>query len=205
MLRFSTSRQIDGLWIGVFNVSEPDTVLCRIEEALGLIKAYDPLRYDRLIRDLERVWARLLPGYLGNFNSSLRACELDKDFVLDDASLPELIAATIVHEATHARLQRCGVGYEEELRPRVEAICFRRELAFAAKLPNGEKVREQAERLLALCATEDYWTDAAFKERDVNAARDLGFPGWFIRAILGLRALSLRVGHVAERIRRISR
>jgi len=37
-----------------------------------------------------------------------------------------------VHEATHARLRRYGIGYEEGLRQRVEEANFRRELAFAS-------------------------------------------------------------------------
>ncbi len=163
--------------------------------ALYLIKAYDPLRYDRLIRDLERVWVRLIPDSLGSFNESLNACELDTRFVLAETSFPEVIASTIVHEATHARLLRCGIGYEQELRARVEAVCLRSELAFAAKLPNGEQARERAERTLELCATHDYWTNRAFNDRFVEggaeALRHLGVPHWLVRTTLALRALRL--------------
>jgi hypothetical protein len=84
---------------------------------------------------------------------------IDERFLVASASHPELIAAVIVHEAAHARLMRYGIGYEAPLRHRVEAICARREAAFAAKLPNGEKVREQAENRLAWPT--DAWTDAA--------------------------------------------
>jgi hypothetical protein len=171
--------------------------LRRVEEALRLIQKYDPLRYDRLTRDLERVWVRDLAGALGTFNQSLHACSLDREFVQAERSCLELIAATIVHEAAHARLDRCGIGYEEELRPRIEAACFRRELAFAAKLPNGEQVREQAEQKLAFYATQDYWTNAAFAERyvkdHIEVLRNLGAPDWIGRIALVLRALRLRL------------
>jgi hypothetical protein len=195
-LRLSTSKRVDGLWVGTYE-SDPEQVLRRVEEALGLIEAYDRLRYDRLTRDLERVWVRLLhTGALGSFNESVSACELDVRFVLAETSTPEVIAATIVHEAAHARLRRRGVGYEEELRVRVEAICFRRELAFAKKLPNGEQVHEQAERMLELCSTHDYWSNTAFEERyvagGIEAARHVGLPYWLARAALVLRALRLR-------------
>jgi hypothetical protein len=56
---------------------------------------------------------------------------------------------------------RCGIGYEEEIRARVEAVCFRREVAFATGLPNGEQVRQRAERTLELSATAGFWADAA--------------------------------------------
>jgi hypothetical protein len=204
-LRLSTNKRVDGLWVGTYE-NEPEPVLRRVEEALCLIKAYDRLRYDRLTRDLERVWVRLLPDALGSFNESVNACELDIRFVLAETSIPEVIASTIVHEATHARLLRCGVGYEEELRARVEAVCFRRELAFAAKLPNGEQVRERAERTLELCATHGYWTNTSFNERyvegSIETARHLGVPDWLARAVLALRALRLSV---SRHIRRLTR
>ncbi|MBO0763938.1 MAG: hypothetical protein J2P50_05035 [Hyphomicrobiaceae bacterium] len=103
-------------------------------------------------------------------------------------SSPQIIAATIVHEATHARLQRCGIGYDEERRSRIEAICFRREAALAMKLPNGGSVRETAERQLARCATSDFWTDAAFDTRFPDSAaealRYLGAPEWLVRLLV---------------------
>jgi hypothetical protein len=175
-----------------------------VEEALRLIKVYDRLRYDRLIRDLERMWVRILPGALGCFNHSLHACELDRRFVLDETSLPEFIAAAIVHEATHARLMRCGIGYEEGLRARVEAICFRRELAFATKLPNREQVREQAERRLGI--PHAYWTNAAFSDRydreHTEALRDLGVPYRLVRIAFALRAARLGAIRLARRLTR---
>jgi hypothetical protein len=206
-LRFSNGRQVDGLWVGVSLDSEPEPVVHRVEEALGLIKTYDRRQYDRLAQDLDRVWVRDLPGALGKFNASLRACELDRRFVLAETSPPDLIAATIVHEVAHARLHRCGIGYEEALRPRIERVCFRRELAFAAKLPNGERVREQVEGQLVLCTTEGFWTNAAFAQRyeedHVQALHDLGAPAWLAQAVLRLRRLRLRAGVFAKGVRRL--
>jgi hypothetical protein len=98
-----------------------------------------------------------------------------------------------VHEVTHARLWRCGIVYEERLRARIEAVCVRREIAFAAKLPNGQEVRERAERALELCAADDNWTDAVFDARHIEGAmeamRYLGMPNWFIRTLPRLHAL----------------
>jgi hypothetical protein len=122
---------------------------------------------------------RLLPGALGKYTHSLRACELDERFVAAP-SPPEVIAATIVHEATHARLWRCGIGYDESLRHRVEAVCCRREVAFASKLPNGERVREKVQDYLAISPTA--WTNAATRDRDLEGSvqdlRHIGTPDW---------------------------
>jgi len=189
----STSKRLDGLWIGVFMEDEPERILRRVEEALTLIKVHDGLRYDRLIRDVQRVWMKILPGALGNYNRALNACELDARFVRAETSSAEQIASVIVHEATHARLFKCGIGYSEDLRPRVEAVCFRSQLAFSARLPNGEQIRAEAERKLRAYASSDIWTDAAMRVRHVEASvavlQQLGCPAWLVKLALALRRL----------------
>src|SRR5262245_12890125 len=117
----AVSKVSDGLWIGTLDTNA-EPVLCRVEAALGLIKTYDKRRHDRLLNDVERVWVRLLPGELGHFSVATGACVLDTRFVLDETTSPDMLATVIVHEATHARLRRCGFGYDEEMRHRVEAI-----------------------------------------------------------------------------------
>jgi hypothetical protein len=181
----SVSRVVDGLWLGTININD-ELILRRLEEALGLIKAYDKRRYNRLLNDLERVWVRLLPGELGHFSVALRSCVLDTRFVLDETTSPEMLATVIVHEATHARLRRCGIGYDEDVRHQVEAICHRRELAFVCKLPNGQSVREWVERAMEVMqhpSTE--YTDAAFAKRqlegNIENLRHLGAPKWLVR------------------------
>jgi hypothetical protein len=201
VLWLSVSKRVDGLWVGSWDDgAKGEAVLGRIEAALCLIKTHDRLRYERLIRDLERVWVLVLAG---SFNKRLMACQLDTRYVLDEASSLEMIASTIVHEATHARLMRCCIGYEQGLRARVEAVCLRRELAFAARLPNGARVRELAERSLELCAA-DYWTDSAFDARHLEGAmealRHLGAPNWLLRPLPSIQALCLSVRRRASKI-----
>ena len=205
MLRFSKSRSLDGLWIGTWEM-EAEPILRRIEEALLLIKRYDRVRYDRLLRDLERVWVLLLPSSIANFEYGIYTCQIDTRYCLAETTTPELLAAVIVHEATHARLWRRGSRYEEAQRPRIEEICLRREIAFAAKLPNGEAVRDQAERALAFCATGEYWTGAAFRERyiegGVEILRYMGAPGWLA---LVFRWLLLKRGCIRRGLARLKR
>ena len=193
-LFFSVGRVVDGLWIGTIDVND-EPVLRRVEEALALIKAYDKRRYDRLIKDLERVWVRMLPDELGNFSRALRACVLDTRFVLAETTSLEILAVVIVHEATHARLRHCGIGYDEQMRHRVEAVCFRRELAFARKLPKGQPVREWIENSLEQVPAFD-WTDAARAKRDlegnVEILHHLGAPKWLVRMMLAVRAWRTR-------------
>jgi hypothetical protein len=190
-LRWAVGRRIDGLWIGTFfrSKAEEDSCLQRVQQALDLIKLHDPVRYCGLLRDLERIWITLVGGGLAEFDQALAACKLDERFVLDESTSAEMIAGAIVHEATHARLARYGIGYEEEIRGRVEAVCMRREIAFADKLPDGQALREQAERSLSLCDDNAYWTGAAFTERHTaeasKALRYLGVPDLVVRLFVG--------------------
>jgi len=188
-LRWSTGEQIDGLWVGT-NDDNPEPVLARLRDALSLIKRYDPVCYSRLTRDLARVWARSPAHHpLAIFDHRLGACVLHTRFVMAESTTLDLVATVIVHEATHARLWNRNVHYEEALRPRVEAICVRREMAFAARLPNGKQAYERAEQALAWCNSDHLSNDALYRQReaqDVEELRRLGVPDWVVRAIVVL-------------------
>jgi hypothetical protein len=204
LLRLSTGKSIDGLRIRASDQGEAG--LRRVEEALGIIKTFDRRRYDRILHDLELVWVRLLPAALACFNESLKACEIDTRFALDEASKPEIIAAAIVHEATHARLARCGIRYDENMRIRIEDICVRRELAFAARLPNGEPT--QVWSASRLHTPPETFTDAAFDQRtregELEVLRLLGTPEWAVRIVLTLAAGRIKLVHFVRKCARAS-
>jgi len=190
-MRISHSRLIDGLWLGVIDKSDDD-LLCRVEEALLLIKTYDVIRYEQIRRDVGRIWVCPLPGPRGSFSGALNACKLDSRFV--KSSEPESIASTIVHEGTHARPCLRKIGYSEPLRHRIERICMMQQLTFLQKVPGGEKASEEVERNLAREASD--WSDDGLKRlyddgRDA-LARDLGIPSWMIRFALMIRKFRAR-------------
>ena len=194
-LALSTGRRIDGIWVGSYRTPEH---LTRIESALLLIKQHSPVHYSRIIGDLERVWIFLLPHGLAEYRHSLRACVLDERYVADSSTSVERIASTIIHEATHAKLERCGIRYKEELRAGIEAVCVRRELAFAARLPDSAQLREElAQHLSWYQANPEYFRDAQFLERQTNGEtevlRHIGAPDWLIRAMPTLQAMIGRV------------
>jgi hypothetical protein len=160
-LALSTGRHVDGIWIGSYRT--PDD-LTRVEHALLLVRQHSPVHYSRIIRELKRIWIFLLPSGLAEYKHSLKACVLDERFVADSATSVEQIASAIVHGATHARLERCGIGYNEDLRARIEAICFRRELAPAVRLPDSAKLQQHiAEYLDWYQANPEYFRDAHFR------------------------------------------
>jgi hypothetical protein len=196
MLWASVSKQIDGLWVGCFDKDLSVPVFRRVDEGLELIKQYDPIRYRRLVGDLDRIWITLLPGPLGHYQRELKLCAIDERYVLAEDTTPDLVASVIVHEATHARLERCGIGYDEPLQSRVEAVCFRRELAFANKLPNGLGLRRRATRYLDYYTSEKFTLSARLHRHDKGSAealRYLGTPEVLIRAAFAIRALASRM------------
>jgi hypothetical protein len=184
-LWFSKSSTIDGLWIGTTE-SKPYPALRRVEDALQLIKRYDTLNYFRITRNLDRIWVHLLPSAQAHYDRSLNACALDERYVLNETMTLEQIASTIVHEATHARLEGWGIQYLEAMRTRIESICLRRELSFLAKLPDSAPLQDEIMRALAWCAGDpDFYSDKNFwrrhQEGEVETLRYLNAPNWLIR------------------------
>jgi hypothetical protein len=187
-LWISTGHKVDGLWVGSTE-SKPQPALRRVEDALRLIKEHDSLHYGRVIQNLDRICIHLIPGALAHYQLSLNACVLDKRFVLSETTTLERIASAIVHEATHARLDKWGIDYVETARFRIEAICLRRELNFLTKLPNSEPFQQEiASTVEWYGSNSDYFSDVNSQERDdqgmVETARHVGIPEWFIRFIL---------------------
>ena len=184
--------------------SKPHPALRRVEEALQLIKRHDMFDYSRITRNLDRIWVHLIPSGEAHYERSLNACVMDERYVLREAMTLERIASTIVHEATHARLEGWGISYVEERRSRIEAICLRRELSFLAELPDSESLRDEIVRTLEWCSTNpDYLSAASFREREnqgyVETLRYLGVPDWLIDFLM--RAVQRRRSRASSRAR----
>ena len=186
----STVRHVDGLWVGSWR-GIPEH-LTRVETALLLIKQHSPLDDARVVRELERIWVFFSFQGIGEYNHALKACVLDERHVADPATTVEQIASTIVHETTHARLDRYGIEYREEQRMRIETICFRRELAFSRRLPDSAELRESIAYGLEWIQTNAArFRNDTFEEGHatggVAALRYLKTPEWSIRAVLMLQ------------------
>lgn len=181
---------IDGLWIGTTE-SKPYPALRRVEEALQFIKRHDTLNYSRIIRNLDRIWVHLLPSAQAHYDQSLNACALDERYVLNETMTLERIASTIVHEATHARLEGWGVLYIEAMRYRIEKICLRRELNFLTKLRDSGQMQEEIMRTLEWCESGSiYLSNAGFRDREnqgqIDTLRYLKAPNWFVQFAMWL-------------------
>jgi hypothetical protein len=131
----------------------------------------------------------LVSGAAAEYQHSLNACVLDKRFVLPETTALEEIASAIVHEATHARLEHWGIGYDEKKRARIEAICMRRELDLLSGLPNSESLQaEMARKLEWYAGNQEWFSDANQKQHDregsITTLRYLGVPEWLIGVLL---------------------
>jgi hypothetical protein len=175
---------------------DPPALLERVELALALIRDHDARRYRAIRRCLSRIWVRLLPGPCASFSAAAKACQLDTRYVADPAVTPEELATSIVHEAAHARIDRC-VPYRADLRHRIEAACRREELAFARRLPAGAAIAERTEAWLAAPPSTDFWSDAAFRDRWLEGSlenlRHAGLPEWLLRGLRRSHALASAV------------
>ncbi len=159
-----------------------DKAVCypKVEAALRLIQEHDPRRFRQVQRYVRAISLGAHPLYLGQWFEDVRMCELSLQYVLAPETTPSQVAATIVHEMTHARLHRLGIGYGEGGRPRVEAICHRAELEFVSRLPDAAAIIPGLQR--ALERDPAYYADSQFLARDVDALRRLGCPEWIVKA-----------------------
>jgi hypothetical protein len=186
-LWISIHAAYDGLTISVLDLHDNSTALVtRVKEALALLERYDARCYRRLKRDCQRIWLKVLVGAIGEYKHSLRTIALDQRFLASSATPTSYISATLVHEATHARLNAWGVGYTEADRARVERLCFQQELAFAQLLPDSESLVAMVRRMQALPATtwDNDTLQATAIRRAPAAFNYVGAPNWVARLVV---------------------
>ena len=149
-------HRIRGLGVRIEN-TRPDIdsaeVLARLARALDLIATYAPRRLRRMERDIAGIVVRRF-ACRGAFFYQERECLVELTFTVNPRHSLAEIAASIVHEATHARLAaRCG-PLPSRLRPREERLCRKAELDFGLAIPDGHVVVERARVALAMADPE---------------------------------------------------
>lgn len=139
---------------GVTDLGEADRVWPNLEAALDLIAAHQPVWIGRMRRLGTPVHVRRTPGTRARLVSvgDERWTILDSYFVA--TFLPAQVAASIVHETTHARMRFCGIPISDASLAREERACRRSELRWgrvllAAGVEGAWAVFERAETSLA--------------------------------------------------------
>lgn len=203
-LWLTKSRVTDGLWIGSAQ-SDSEPALQRVEAALRLIDRCAPLHYRRIKNNLSRILVTLVPHGAGCYLHSLNACLLDERIIASENTTIEWIASAIVHEATHARLEKRGIRYEEAVRHRIERICTRRERDFARHLTGVAALQDEIVWRLDQCNEETTrYTDRNMSEKiDQGSAeilRHLGTPEWVVALVFRVRNLVSWIRRFTQRI-----
>jgi len=152
--------------------TESAVAFSKIDQALNLISTFDPRRYQQIKDDVKKILVFSAEPAAAQWIGGLRMCVLDKEYLFRADISPTEIAASIVHEATHAHLERLGMEYAEEARSRIERICTESQIAFAKRLPEPGRSLEIAEWQLSL--PESYWTNDEIQNRGLEALEDLG-------------------------------
>jgi hypothetical protein len=172
---FSPRTRVRGIQLIDLSVSDRTPLFFeRVTEALELIAAVHPRRLARVQTYLKRIV--LVAGGGEYFYRSMRAYVMDVPNLSVRSGLQ--VAMAIVHEATHARLNRMGIRYPSVWRGRIEAICVAAERDFAERVPgSGELVAQTLRKL-----SDPWWTDEALHERHVDLLRSYGWPPVLLRA-----------------------
>jgi hypothetical protein len=182
LFRFGARRVLHGFELAALGVTEAFGRLCldRAAAALDLIAECDPVRLRRLARDAPRVVVGWVSGADGCFDPATGLVVLDVDTVTRDGMTSPQLARLLVHEATHARIERAGIHYEVARRARIERVCQRAELALAERMLEPDREwHAQAIRDELAAPPEDY-SDEAFVERHAAAAKAAGLPPWLV-------------------------
>jgi hypothetical protein len=168
-------RVVHGLPVRIMNTRpdiQTEQVVERLTAALDLISTYAPRRYRRLSTDLAGLVVERFPCR-GAFFPESRECLVELTFTVNPRHTLAEIAASIVHEATHARVAHWCGGPRPEQRAREERLCRRAELELGLTLPDGAIVVQRAQDSLTL-ADRDVaplvdWTEAARRVAQVDA------------------------------------
>ena len=173
LVALSSKERLAGFQI-VDSVDEgSQSAVDNLEMALELIAVNLPGVFARMRGDIRRII--LLKSGGPEYWPFTDAIVLPKG-VVSRADI-DLLALTLVHEATHARLWKLGIPYAGHLRERLERICVGVELRLAQRLPEPDVLSEFALRKLET----PWWTELRIAERRLRALRDLGVPGWCLR------------------------
>jgi hypothetical protein len=176
------SRVVRGLRVDVLNTRpdiDTERVLRRADAVIALVERWQPWRVRHLRRDLASILVQRF-ACRGAYFPDTHVVLLELTFMVNRDFSDAQVAATLVHEGMHARLdrfcERFGVPPFPHERARHERICRRAELEFGLAVPDGGAVVQRALESLALedeavAPTVD-WREAARRVAQVD--RDAG-------------------------------
>jgi hypothetical protein len=165
---------VHGFPVTVIN-TRPDIAtgqaLERLAAAFDLIDCYAPHRLHRMQDDFNQIWVRRFPCRAAFFPEP-RACLIELTFLVKPEHSAGEVAASLVHEAVHARFARTGEVPADKASE--ERLCREAELEFGLALPDGGVVVERARQSLLLADSDVAptidWSIAARRIADADRA-----------------------------------
>ena len=126
----------EGVPVAIGTLKDWDRIRAQLGAAFRILAQHSPADFERL-RTLTRgvVVARLW-GSNAEWRRSLRVCVLSTEYLRESGASAAAVAATIVHEVMHARLDAHGFEYDKN-RGRIELICYAASKHFLNKLPQS--------------------------------------------------------------------
>jgi hypothetical protein len=111
-------------------------VIARLTDALGVLAEYLPRRLRRMQRDVAYISVERFPCR-GAYDPTTRAVITELTFLANPSFTAAQHAASIVHEATHARVHRWRGRMRQDTLPREERLCREAELELGRVLPEA--------------------------------------------------------------------
>ncbi len=128
------------------DIGTPD-VLDRLGAALDLLTRHVPHHARRMHRDFSGFLIERR-AYRGAYLPQTRTCLVELTFIVNRAFSPAQVAATILHEAMHARLYARGIAINDG--PRQERFCRQAEIDFGRMVEGGDAIVARALAALQL-------------------------------------------------------
>lgn len=173
------------VWTPLVRNEERPLIYRRLDEALSLLRASAPGRYERVRQSLKGFLIFGMDSINASYDPPTGVCRLGEKFILAPDTTAAAVACAVVHEATHGRLFKLGIPYDEPIRYRVEMVCIKASLLTAQRLPGAEAQVERCRRQLSI--DPGFFSADSFTERAANELRALGLPEWFIRTFVWIR------------------
>lgn len=153
----------------------PDVIV-----ALETIREHDPRRFRRICRDVKCIGIIHSRRSAGEYWRELGAIVVSSEHLR--AQTVPAVCMTMIHEATHARLENWGVRRRQD--ERVERACVKEEIRFVRRIPGTDRLVEGARLKL-----ETRWWDSSQPRREFSERlRRLNAPKWVRRLLLWINS-----------------
>jgi hypothetical protein len=165
--RRSKHRVIHHIKVAVFDHAKHIGTLDKVEAALDLVLRHDPRALQVLQTQTDGIFVFMTHGgAYAEWSRDGKLVLLKPEYVSAPETSSLQLASALVHEATHVWLEKLGFQYSPERRPRIEAICFKRQLRFVKHAGGGSELVSELERQLK--REPQYFSDEAFRERSLT-------------------------------------